>query len=45
MLVPKWVSQLVLPNNTQGCMERLKWEISSGLDLPKPEFLLAWTYY
>lgn len=45
MLTPYWVIQLVLLNNTQYCMDRIKWEISSELDLPKPELLLAWPYY
>ena len=45
MLTPYWVIQLVLLNNTQCCMDRIKWEISSELDLPKPELLLAWPYY
>lgn len=45
VLTPYWVIQLVLLNNTQYCMARIKWEISSELDLPRPDFLLAWTYY
>ena len=45
VLTPYWVIQQVLLNNTQYCRARIKWEISSELDLAKPDFLLAWTYY
>lgn len=45
MLMPKWLSQLALPNIIQCGMDGPKWEISSWLDLPKPELLLIWAYH